>query len=397
MRDFSLRSNRNFITLLLAMFIFNFGYSALIPIFPVYFKAQGMTAVMVGFLLSLYAGTKALVHIPSSFVLTKFHKDKLLQFSFLGFGILFVLYYLADKVLSFVIIRFTEGFVAGLSFPVIYALLGSNIPQNKRGAYMGSFTMCSSLGLAMGPLLTGLFIKFSIPTNKIFLIASMLSLLGAALIYTCYRQKAEIFQENRRDSETHAMLVFLKKHGILLFGIGSVAFIGDFIFGSISMSLPMIFDSIYAGNSEYGAFLLSVNFAVFTLFSPFAGKIIDSLGTEKCLNFSMLGICAIFFAIFVLKSQTLFIALLILEFFFASLLFTGNQVKAMEAESQLNASGKIFAVVGTFQSLGFSLGPLLTGASYDAHAKFSFLMISILIGIILLVRMTFIKLYNKNL
>lgn len=67
----------------------------------------------------------------------------------------------------------------------------------------------------------------------------------------------------------------------------------------------------------------------------------------------------------------------------------------MELETQINASGKIFAIVGTFQSIGFSVGPLLTGVTYDYNIKFSFLLTSILMGVILFVRMMFIKSYNK--
>lgn len=389
------RKNRNFVILLFVMFIFNFGYSSLIPIFPVYFKSHGMTAIMVGFLLSLYAITKALVHIPSSFVLDKFYKDRILEFCFLLFGILFIFYYLSNKVISFAIIRFIEGVVAGISFPVIYSLLSSNIKQNKRGEYMGIFTTISSLGLAVGPLLTGMFIKLNIATNKTFLIAAILSFLGSGLIYVFYDHKDEIFQKNIYDNEEHSMFSFFKNNFVFLLGVGIIGFIGDFIFSSISMSVPMIFDNVYSGSSEYGAFLLSINFIVFTFFSPFAGKIIDKLGTEKCLNFSIIGICILFFIIFIIENRIIFIILLTLEFFFASLLFTSNQVKAMELETQINASGKIFAIVGTFQSIGFSVGPLLTGVTYDYNIKFSFLLTSILMGVILFVRMMFIKSYNK--
>lgn len=68
----------------------------------------------------------------------------------------------------------------------------------------------------------------------------------------------------------------------------------------------------------------------------------------------------------------------------------------MELGNQSKASGKIFALVGTFQSIGFSLGPIMIGATYRLNIKYSFFIISAILGVILLLNVLLCYLHSKE-
>ena len=392
MINFKQKRLNNYIIILIAIFIFNFGYSTLIPVLPIYFKFKGFSPIMIGFLFSLYAIVKSLTHLPSVFIINKIKRSIVLEITFLLIGILLLLYPCTSNYTIFNFFRFIEGAIAGIIFTTTYSLLSCNIQDNnKSGKYLGYFTTVASLGLALGPLLTGVLMKLKFKYETIFFIAAILIFFSSFFLYVFYNSKNEYLTQKSENNKVInlAFLNWVRINFMSILSISTIAFIGDFIFSSLTMLIPMIFNNIYSNVPEYSSFLFSINFFVFTFFSPIAGLIVDKYGIKLNLNLSLLIIAFLFWLITVVNSLPIFLLLMFCEFLFASLLYTTNQVNAIKIGNLTNKSSTIFALVGTFQSIGFSTAPIIIGYTYDINSKYSFLVLSIVVAFVLIVNIPY--------
>lgn len=390
-----LSMKRNFAVISIVIFIFNLCYSMLIPVLPIYFGEKGLSLFVVGSLFSIYAISRAIVQIPIGLIIDNIEKSKFIKYLFLCLTIIFLLYITIKGTVSLYLLRVFEGILAGFTSPLIYSMLSFNILDEDNGINIGYFTTISSLGLAIGPFFTGILQNNMCKNEVFFIIAAVGSLLATLIIQFHYRKQEELYENiNNKNVNTKLKdnIKPLTKEIVSIITIALIAFLGDFIFGIIALVLPLYFADNYSHLLGYAAYLLSINFFIFALLSPINGKLVDKFGFMKIIKISLAMISCSFILIFLSDDIKVIFIAMICEAVFGSMLFCANQVYAMKLGRRINSTGKVFGVVGTFQSIGTAVGPLLAGYVYTISSKCVFLMLG-LVGIILffIINIIFIK------
>lgn len=97
-----------------------------------------------------------------------------------------------DKPIVIVVLYIIEGAIAGMVVPAVFAILSMVTDEERRWQYTGIFSTVSSLGIAIGPLVSGLMIKLSNSYNLAFYIAGIGAFVSFILIWLNIKETKEV-------------------------------------------------------------------------------------------------------------------------------------------------------------------------------------------------------------
>ena len=154
-------------TILLFLNILNsMGYSLIAPLFPILGKQNGLNDAIIGWIISTYAITNAIVtpFIPS--LVLKFTRLKLLYLSTFLVATCTILYsflyYISSfylLIISAIIIRIINGFSSSIVFTLAYSLTISLSEKEYLQKSLGYLELGLCLGISCGPLIASIFYK----------------------------------------------------------------------------------------------------------------------------------------------------------------------------------------------------------------------------------------------
>jgi MFS family permease len=176
--------SRNFVLLTLSNFLMCITYYALISTLPVYLVSElHASEVQVGVVLATYIIASVIIRPFSGFALEKFGRRTIFLISLFFYALFFAGYFIAITIASLVLLRFAQGLTWGVA-----TISGSTIavditPKEKRGEGIGYFSLSTTLGMAVGPVI-GLFVCHKWGYTAFFIAGLIISISGLISAYS---------------------------------------------------------------------------------------------------------------------------------------------------------------------------------------------------------------------
>ncbi len=144
--------NKNFIFICIAYFLFSCAFYLLMPTIPIYLSEKlNISASRIGIVLSSYTIALLLIRPFTGYWVDIYARKPLLLFGVGMFMAVFIGYYFAFTVLSFILIRFVHGLFWGLSTVSANTVAIDIIPPSKRAEGIGYFGVTSNVAMAIAP------------------------------------------------------------------------------------------------------------------------------------------------------------------------------------------------------------------------------------------------------
>ncbi|MEG2339011.1 MAG: MFS transporter [Clostridium sp.] len=382
-RNIELFRNKQLLALGITVMVFNLSYSVLVPIIPIFFQGVGIDTLVVGYIISAYAISKCLAQIPSGVIVDFIGDKKVLVYGLLLIGLLLTVYTVTDNPSVIILVYVLEGMVAGMAFPALYSVLSRIITKESRGQAMGSYTALSALGFGLGPLISGVVIDRFNDVNNVFYIAAIGAFVACIMVIflikpikgnninivdkgSVKRGRGSLYIKNIVSEKLHMKIIML----------GSIALLGDFIYGSMASVLPFYGVKVLGTSIGFTAYIISMNFLIFSCASPIAGIICDKIGAKKQIIISLICIVVVFFIVSFIRNRMVFAVVIGVESFAGACMFSALQSILAEYGGQSKVKGIMYGAVGTFQSIGLALGPIFSSTVFYYYEELLFVGLS---------------------
>jgi len=393
---FTKKELRSFCTYRLLFGIF---YSVMIPIIPLYLNSFGIATVMVGTVLSLYGVAKTLIQMPFGVISDKFgDKFTLVLAIFLMSSIPFA-YTLFKTGQATSYLYIIQGGVLGMAAPATYSILSRSLDEKKRGECTGLAAAVFTLGGGIGSAIGGFIVTKFNNYNLAFYLSSAGIFLTA--IYIIFKIKGENQRCSKIKNKTTTnkikfkdMLHEIKKYKLYykILVLGSIAFLGDYIYGCVVALIHFYAKSVLNTSIAYSSAIISIYLVVFGIGAPIAGFIADKIGNNKQLILSFFVMNITLLGLSFIKNVPIFTLVIIVYFLGATFLNAALQSSLSEFGNSPKIKGIVFGFVGGCESLGYAVGPLVSAFIYNINHSFLFLS---LLGVSLIVSLIYFIFHRK--
>ena len=176
--------NRDFILLTLSNFFMCITYYALISALPVYLVNELHAGKsQVGLVLAAYTIASVMIRPFSGFALDKFGRRTILLLALIFYTSLFAGYLIAFSIVALIFLRFAQGLTWGVTTISGSTIAVDIIPTAKRGEGIGYFSLSTTMGMSVGPIV-GAFIIHHGGYSELFLSALFISLMSLIFAYS---------------------------------------------------------------------------------------------------------------------------------------------------------------------------------------------------------------------
>ncbi len=327
----------------------NMGQHMTNALLPVYVKALGSDATVVGIVVGLFAATALGIRPIAGPAMDYFKKGRLLTFAIGAITIAFICYGFSTSVSMIIAARLIHGVGIGMAAPLSLALASNTLPDSKMASGLGIFSLGAAVATAVGPLI-GLELADAIGYSSTFFICAVV-MAFCFILTLLIREEAPVrtgrFKIRLNQAVTPEIILPTL---VIFFQILSFSSINSFIaiFGELN------------GVEDIGLFF-TASAVCLIIFRPLSGKIADSYGLDKTvipgLVIFMGGLLAISF------SRTL--PMFIVAGMITSTGFGISQPILQTMNMQLVPKARRGAASNTNYmgiDIGFLLGPMFAGA-----------------------------------
>jgi MFS transporter, DHA1 family, tetracycline resistance protein len=387
------------IPLWIAVFIDILGFTILIPFLPFFMDEFGVSALVIGLLLSTNAVFGLFCGPILSNLSDKYGRKPLLLISQAGTLVGFVMLAFSNSITMLFLSRIVDGLFGG-NFPIAKAAIGDVVPPKKRSKEMANIGVAYILSGLFGPWLGGFLSRWGLIAPG--LVSAGLS--GMTMILTAFVFKETLLPENRTKSKnspkTHNLTIGNQTHEagkpvdvfnlkeeriwsnklarklLIIWGFHTLSFI-------IYVSTITIFAKIVleATPEEMGNTLaISGLFRLFIRFVVFV-PLIAKLGDNKTMKLGLACFVIAFFG-FVLIDSLLFLGLILLVISFAASCSRGPITGFLSRAVGPKQQGKIMGISTSLDNFGQVLGPIIGGILLD---QFDPIWFGVVIGILALI------------
>jgi MFS transporter, DHA1 family, multidrug resistance protein len=373
---------RSILSFYISILLWGLGNGLLTPIFPLYIRSLGFSINEWGEFVLIYA--------VSTFIFEWFWgvlSDAVDRRLFISLGLLsgsLFIFLLTQKSLLhfYFILQFLRGAFIVMIGPSAKALVFDTNYAKGIGLSMGIYTAVRSLGGILGPVL-GSYIVYSYGYEQALFTYSLLSLTGAAVIYTVKINKKEIKGPN-------IAFVNLLSDWRYLFSIHSLvtlftlAIIFFFVNSLINSYLPIYAQEVARMSLlEIGALFSAGSFAGL-LSTPIFGWVSDKFGRSRTLLLSFFFSTLFLISFTFDKTLTQYNLSIVLFMFF----FTPLTPIALAMLTELTPNRLMGASIGlysTFENLGMVLSPFICSIAWSFFPSAIFIVAAIVqvIGILI--------------
>lgn len=374
--------------------LFGISYSFMIPIIPLFYKSIGLSTVIIGIIMSLYGVSKTITQIPFGVISDKIG-DKLALKLALGLMVLVPIGYTLTK--NNIVAGSTyviQGAILGMVAPSTYSILARSIDKRKRGESTGLASAVFTFGGGIGAIIAGIIVTKLNDFNRVFYISSFGILL--TLIYVVFKIPKEkpVRQVSKSKVSLKEILkeinIYKLKHKIIM--LGAMAFLGDYIYSCVVALIHFYGQSVLGVSTLYTSSIISVYLIVFGLGAPIAGWVSDRIGNKAqlVLSFSVMNLSLL--GLVIIRNVLVFTITIIIYFLGATFLNAALQSSLSEFGSNPKIKGFVFGFVGSCESFGYALGPLISSYVYEINKEWLFLGLLI---VSLLITALYVLFYNK--
>lgn len=332
-------------------FVDNF---ALLPVLGPYARSLGATAAAMGLVVAAYSVTNIAGNVVGGLLADRVTPRSVLGAAFVACAVLLTAYATVGSVSGLVAIRLGHGFAGGVLTPVVLALVAAR-GGSGLGRRMGRAGAAIGGAAVVAPALAGV-VRGAMGFTGVFVVVGLLLLLGACLALTL---RVPVGDAIRVDAVGSSLGQRPRFRAAL---VAIFAFTASL--GTIATFLPDRIDRAGLGPGGGGAaFTLLAGVAVLVMLSPASGRL-DTRGPTG----AMLTGLATFVGALVLAGAaeqiwSLLLACVVFGLGFG-LLFPAATTAVADASPHA-ARGRAFGVLAACYSLGFVLGPPISGLADD--------------------------------
>lgn len=376
-------------------FVFGISYSIMIPIIPLLLKDLGLTTVMIGSVMSFYGISKTIAQIPFGVITDKLGDKLILILGLILMSGIPFSYTLTKSSTIASYLYILQGGVLGLAAPATYSILARSVDAKRRGESTGLAAAVFTLGGGIGSCIGGYLVAILGKYNIAFYLSSLGIVLS--LIYVMINIKSIHSIKHHKHKEKHSLndiFMEIKQYKLTykIIVLGSIAFLGDYIYGCVVALIHFYSNDVLGSTTVYSSTIISVYLIVFGLGAPVAGWVSDKIGNKAQLSLSFLVMNITLLILGFTRSIAIFTAVIVVYFMGATFLNASLQSVLSEFGNNKKAKGIVFGFVGASESLGYALGPFLSAYIYEINKSWLFLS---LLGVSLIVSIVYLLLYKK--
>ncbi len=387
----------DFIFAFFAVFSVAFAFGVISPILPFFINNLKLTGFMLGLFFSGFSLGRILVTPMMAKIADKYNKFALILSGLLIFSTATYLYtiFLLNKYVI-ILLRFTQGVGASMVIPTALAVFGENTKVGEEGTSSGIFSFSISLGMGIGPLISGVMATIY-GIKYIFVLSATMSIFSFIVLFI--RMLTKKYGKNKifvnKDKISFRLSELIKD--LRMFSLFLIRFCVAVGRTSILIFFPILALRFKMNYASIGIFitLMSVLGAIFQLVF---GKIADILN-GKFHFFIIVGLLTLSLATYSLilvKSKLLIFALFVLGGLSTGIIMPSTTAISIQlSREKNNAFGGVMSMVNWGTSVGIVVGSfLLSILEKEFGLKTTFIIASIII--ILPITLIITAFFRKN-
>jgi len=357
--------NRNIAILFAGLFVVMVGFGIIIPILPMYAKQLGASSLHLGMIMATFSFFQFIFAPIWGTVSDRIGRKPVLMIGLTGYMLSHLVNALANSVAMLFVSRALGGILSSAVLPTAMAFISDVTGERERGAGMGVFGAAMGAGVIFGPSIGGFVSHFTHSFRAPFFVAAGLVVL---LIPLAWAYLPESLPRERRVVGTPEK----KPHRLLELALAlrselALYFVIAFLTSFAAANLEGIFayfslDKFGFGSREMGIIFTVIGVVSVLMQGLLVGPAINKLG-ENRLILAGLVTTAVGFILLTrswnLVSLTAFVALNMAG---GALIRPG--LSSAVSKQTRTGQGATMGVMGSFDSLGRIVGPVLAGWLY---------------------------------
>jgi MFS family permease len=341
-----------------AFFIYTFGWGVTSPVFSIYVNDVTGNAFLTGLILSMTTMAGVFLSIPFGIILERINMKRVLQIVLLFYSGLALLYPQANGWLALLALSIARGLASSFLWLTSWAYIFTYADKAVKGKETGFFSDMNDLASALSPVVGGFvsILSFFLP----FYVLSLTSLIAFGVVSILVRETPK----PTRVSARHQMAIlsgfmhdkrFVKTVVLIIVFYALIniyySFLSVFL-NDEGMSIPSI-----------GVILTIALLPAVSLELPI-GHLLDSHGIRKTLSVAV--VLTAITALMIPVSSNFYYTIVVVTAFTVS--YTVIFIALYSRMSDVMGRDKVAmtGAIAAFKDLGYTIGPLLAGASIEA-------------------------------
>ncbi len=366
----------------LSAFLFGLSRHTAQPIFTLYILDMGASLVQVGLILSVQSILMMVMRIPLMMISNRVGHNRMFLFSFFIQATASILYAIAPNPSWLYIIPFYQILASGSFNQLAMSTVSNMAPATRQGDALGRYMTFMSLGMFVGPVITGSLINH-ISYRQLFMVTAIFPAIGLGL-FLKFKPK-EIHAPPKEEESpqkglgTIAVLkVILRDRNVLIL---------TFIRAAYSMS-NTVFTSLFAvfavQDLGFTPALAALLFSVVGFSNAFikfpAGRVADTLGPRKVLFTTFSTLILVYLSISYVRGIAPIIVLLVL---FGACWGTRAVTEWSTLTNTVTQETKTMAIsyLGSIWGVGATMGSLMVGIVGETYPFSTIFLILALINL----------------
>lgn len=376
---------KRFIALFLTNLMVFLIFYGLITTLPLYVTGNlGRTDDDAGLLVTAFLISAIIVRPFSAKLLDIYGKKNMLVMSMIMYLLCTVLYILIEPFTILLVLRFLQGIWFSIATTATGSLAADIVPNQRKGAGLGYFTMSTNLAVVIGPFV-GLFIVQNASFEALFIVLSVIGLAGCIIGLTI--NTSDIPKPEVKPKLTFSFNDLFEKKAL------PIALLAGLL--ALSYSSVLSFISIYAeqrGMLSAASYFYAVFAAAMLIIRPFTGRIYDQKGPKYVVVPSFLLFVIGLFMLAYMESAWQFLMAAVFIGSGYGTLTTSMQSQAIQSTS-IARSGYATATYFTLFDAGIAIGSYILGL---IAVSFSYQAVYVLCGALLFVNMLLYILLSRK-
>jgi MFS family permease len=337
------------------------GGIGILPLIPVLSNTWSVEFSTVSLSITLYMVPFIIIQLFSGSIAQVFDVRKTLFFGFATYALGAVLCGLSPNLWAFLGSRVVQGVGAAFLTPIIMALIGEFVPEKHVGKAIGMLGVAYTVGVTMGPLLSGL-IEAAYGWHWFFYFLGAISLTSGVL----YAISSEPVQKKEGEMEgILAVLPILKralfKPGVFYLGFAAFSFFIAFV-GIMTFTADHLKTMLHLSSGKVGTVISGTGFSGI-LASPIAGLLGDRFGRRNVfLAGAVIAFSAILLMAVVRYSYSIYLILFLMLGTGTATGWTSLNTIAVESSSALRRP--VTSVYNAIKFGGYALAPIILSVLY---------------------------------
>ena len=337
------------------------GLSIISPLLPTIAEDLGATGFWVGMIFSGYAISRAIIMPIMGGLSDKYGRRIFIASGLLLLAVISLLYLPAHTVYTLTAVRLLHGLAAGMIIPIAMAYAGEVAQEGKEGRAMGIINMMFYLGVAVGPLIGGIF-WHAFGMASVFYVMAGISVFVLLLVLSFL---PEIKKPKASQIEEHdPFKTLIKRDAVKI--ILLIALITAFRTGVLLSFLPSHASGFNINAAQVGI-ILFVGVIFTGILQPCFGIVADKLSKYKMLLQivigSFIGTIVLFMVPLCHDFTTLLLANVLIGLGAAISMPVATDIAVVIGKKV--GMGSWMGIFNTTISLGVIIAPLMSGVVMD--------------------------------